>query len=419
MQLIIHRGAHQVGGSCVELSHMDSTILLDVGLPLDSRFEDNPEFYLPQPLFDEVRQGIKKINGVVLSHAHLDHYGLAGMLPPGIPLYCGPASADLMELTSKLSPHNKQPFTPRFFKDREVFGIGSFSIKPYLVDHSAFDAYGFLISAGGKSLFYTGDFRAHGRKAKIFDKLINELPKMDVLIMEGTMIGPRSDELSLTEKELEEKFVQLIQETPGIVLVSTSSQNIDRLVTLFRATMRSQRFFIIDFYTAEILQRLGKYANIPQASWPKIRVCYPQMLSKRFENLGLTDILKKHRQNGIKWTGLHEMEDKSVLLIRPGFLLNVKKFLSLSGATWIYSMWPSYFKTSKPLHKLQAYFEEKGVRIEYLHTGGHAKKEDLVRMVDTLKPSMLIPIHTFHAEKFEDDFSNVRLIKDGEVLQID
>lgn len=419
MQLIIHRGAHQVGGSCVELSHMDSTILLDVGLPLDSRFGDDPESNMPQPLFGEIRQGIKKINGVLLSHAHMDHYGLAGMLPPGIPLYCGPASADLMDLTSKISPHNMKPFTPRFFNDRETFSIGSFSITPYLVDHSAFDAYGFLISAGGKSLFYTGDFRAHGRKEKIFDKLINDLPKINVLVMEGTMIGPRSDDLSLTEKELEERFVQLIQDAPGIVMVSTSSQNIDRLVTIFRATMRSQRLFIIDFYTAEILERLGKYANIPQASWSRIRVCYPQLLARRFEKLGLTDILARHRQNGIPWTRLKEIEDRAVMLIRPGFLFDIEKYLSLKNATWIYSMWPGYFKTSKSLSKLQAYFDNKGVRTEYLHTGGHAKKDDLIKMVDTLKPSMLIPIHSFHSEKFKDDFTNVRLVKDGEVLQID
>jgi ribonuclease J len=419
MKLIIHRGAHQVGGSCVELSHMDSTILLDVGLPLDSCFDDNPELNLPQPLFDEIRQGIKKIHAVILSHAHMDHYGLAGMLPTDMPIYCGPASADLMELTSRINPRKMQSFKPQFFKDRKTFIIGSFSITPYLVDHSAFDAYGFLITAGGKSLFYTGDFRAHGRKAKIFDKLINDLPKINVLVMEGTMIGPRSDEFSLTEKELEERFVQLIQDSPGIVMVSASSQNIDRLVTLFRATVRSQRLFIIDFYTAEVLEKLGKYANVPQASWPKIRVCYPKPLARRFEMLGLNDILKRHIQNGVRWTRIHEIEDKVVMLMRPGFLFNIKKFLSLRGATWIYSMWPGYFKKGNPLNEMRAYFEAKGVRIEYLHTGGHAKKEDLVKMANTINPSMLIPIHSFHSEKFKDIFNNVRLVKDGEVLQID
>lgn len=398
---------------------MDSTILLDVGLPLDSRFNDDPELNLPQPLFDEISEGIKKIHAVILSHAHMDHYGLAGMLPTDIPIYCGPASADLMELTSRINPRKMHILKPRFFKDRETFIIGPFSITPYLVDHSAFDAYGFLISAGGKTLFYTGDFRAHGRKAKIFDKLINDLPKISVLVMEGTMIGPRSDESSLTEKELEERFVQLIQDSPGIVMVSASSQNIDRLVTLFRATVRSQRLFIIDFYTAEVLERLGKYANVPQASWPKIRVCYPKPLARRFKMLGLNDILKRHIQNGIRWTRIHEIEDKVVMLMRPGFLFNIKKFLSLRGATWIYSMWPGYFKKGNPLNEMRAYFEAKGVRIEYLHTGGHAKKEDLVKMANTINPSMLIPIHSFHSEKFKDIFNNVRLVKDGEVLQID
>ena len=96
MRLMIHRGAHQVGGSCVELNYDDAAILIDVGLPLD--FSDDPESHLPQPLFDQLRDGNKNIDAVILSHAHLDHYGLAGMLPEGIPVYCGKASAELMAI---------------------------------------------------------------------------------------------------------------------------------------------------------------------------------------------------------------------------------------------------------------------------------------------------------------------------------
>jgi len=419
MQLIIHRGAHQVGGSCVELSYMDSTILLDVGLPLDSSFDDDPKSNLPQPLFDEIRQGDKKIQGVLLSHAHMDHYGLIGMLPQDIPLYCGLASAELIDITSRVISHDIPTIAPQFLNNREQFRIGPFSITPYLMDHSAFDSYAFHVSTSEKSVFYTGDFRAHGRKPKAFDYLINNPPHVDILLMEGTMVGSRSNEISITEEELVGKFVQLIAGTSGITMVSTSSQNIDRLVTIFKAAKRSQRSLIIDFYTAEILERLSKYANIPQASWPRIRVCYPQLLAQRFERLGLTDILKKHRKNGISWKKLKEIEDKSVLLIRPGFLWDIKKFLSLKGATWIYSMWPGYFEKSRPLRNMRTYFHEKDVRIEYLHTGGHAKIQDLVKMTEALKPSMLIPIHSFHSEQFKDYFTNVRLVKDGEVLRID
>ena len=418
MQLIIHRGAHEVGGSCVELTFEDSTILLDVGLPLDSNFGDDPSAKAPQPLFQQLEIGNKKVDGVVLSHAHLDHYGLAGILPDEIPIYCGEATAELISITVQMANNKIPPFATRAFHAHTTFRIGAFSVTPYLMDHSAFDSYGFLVCAGDKSVFYSGDFRGHGRKAGLLDRLVKSPPKADILLMEGTLLGERSNELTLTESELEEEFVKVIKKTKGVVLVTTSSQNIDRLVTIFRAAKRTQRMFIIDFYTAEILERLKKYARIPQPSWPRIRVCYPQFLAQRFEKAGLQDILDRHRKNGIKWTRIGEVEDKAVMIIRPGFLWNIKKFLGLEEAAWIYSMWPGYFERSRSLRNLKSYLQEKNVRYEYLHTSGHAKLSDLRRLVEGIKPSVIIPIHTFHSNKYKDYFPNVRLVDDGEVVTI-
>jgi len=177
MRLVIHRGTHQVGGSCVELSYKNTSILLDVGLPLDYDFSENIELHLPQPLFDKLRKDEKNIDAVILSHAHLDHYGLAGVLPHGVPVYCGEASSELMAITGQMSHEKAQPLELKFFKAWKEFQVGTFSVTPYLMDHSAFDAYGYLISAGDKSLFYTGDFRGHGRKAKLLNRLIENPPK--------------------------------------------------------------------------------------------------------------------------------------------------------------------------------------------------------------------------------------------------
>lgn len=419
MQLIIHRGANQVGGSCVELNNHDATMLIDVGLPLDHDFKDKPDSHLPQPLFDKIINKEKNIDAVILSHAHLDHYGLVGMLPEGVPIYCGKASVELMEITRQMSPEKMHLLELQTYEAWKTFQVGPFSITPYLMDHSAFDAYGFLISDDdGKSLFYTGDFRGHGRKAKLFDRLLQNPPKVHALLMEGTLIGERTNELTITESELENKFVSAIKGTPGIVLVTTSSQNIDRIVTIFKAAVRSNRILIVDFYTAEILERLKTHAKLPQASWAKIRVCYPQLLARRFEQIGLNDILVRHRQNGIKWTRIRKIEGNAVMLIRAGFLYDIKRFLSLEDATWIYSLWPGYFERSKPLRNLRSYLEDKGVRYEYLHTSGHAKLEDLKKLVDAMAPEMVIPIHSFHPDKFKDYFANVRLVDDGEVVNL-
>lgn len=72
--------------------------------------------------------------------------------------------------------------------------------RPYLVDHSAVDAYAFLIEAEGKRLFYSGDIRSHGRKGILFDDLIQRpVRDIDVLFLEGTMMR-RTTTSSLTRR---------------------------------------------------------------------------------------------------------------------------------------------------------------------------------------------------------------------------
>jgi ribonuclease J len=78
----------------------------------------------------------------------------------------------------------------------------------------------------------------------------------------------------------------------------------------------------------------------------------------------------------------------------------------------------AYFERSEPLSNLKSYFEDKGVRYEYLHTSGHATLEDLKKLVDAMTPEMVIPIHSFHPEKFKDYFPNVRLVDDGEIVRL-
>jgi ribonuclease J len=417
VKIIIHRGAREVGGSCVEITYEDTTILLDVGLPLDYERNDDPESCIPQPLFNQLQKGEKHIDAVILSHAHLDHYGLANLLPKEIPLYCSKASASLMEITGLVTAKKSKSFQPYHYK-QQPFQIGNFTITPYLMDHSAFDAYGFHVSAGEKSIFYTGDFRGHGRKAKLLDQLIKDPPRVNALLMEGTLIGERADEKTISENELQKKFTHIFKQTPGIVLISTSSQNIDRLVTIFKATRQSNRRLIIDFYTAEVLHQLKDYAQLPQASWAPIRVCYPRFVAKYFEKLGLQQILENHRSNGIRWTRLNEIANEAVMLIRPGFLYDIKKYLDLKNATWVYSMWPGYFEKSQSLRKLKSYLEKKNVRYEYIHTSGHAKLSDLKRLTEAMSPEVIIPIHSFHPDHFKSHFTNVRIVKDGELVDL-
>ena len=201
---------------------------------------------------------------MLISHPHQDHYGLARHIRPQVPIHIGEHAHDILKAASRYVPNGHAFADPRFIANRRPVAIGPFRVTPYLVDHSAFDAYALLIEADGKRVFYSGDFRGHGRKAGLFESLVAHPPAdIDVLLMEGTTIGRTgAEEGFATEDDLERDFVQAFQETKGLHFVWTSSQNIDRLVTIFRAAKRTGRLFLIDLYTAVVLEATG-HETIP------------------------------------------------------------------------------------------------------------------------------------------------------------
>jgi len=101
-----------------------------------------------------------------------------------------------------------------------------------MIDHSAFDAYSFLIEANGKKVFYTGDFRLHGTRGKI--KVFEHFAKnIDCLICEGTNIAKGKAQ---TEFELYNKAIELFEKPEHkYVFILCSSTNIDRIFEFYHA----------------------------------------------------------------------------------------------------------------------------------------------------------------------------------------
>ena len=91
MNIIIHRGTHQIGGSAIEISTASTRIILDFGneLSLDEK-------YTPINLdIDGVTKGILDCDGIVISHYHMDHLGQLTSALPEIPLYMGELSKEV------------------------------------------------------------------------------------------------------------------------------------------------------------------------------------------------------------------------------------------------------------------------------------------------------------------------------------
>jgi ribonuclease J len=287
MKLTIHRGANEIGGSCVEIQSGDSRILIDFGMPLvdknRERFDSDGiagksiEELKKEKTLPDIRglyRGEKpQIDAILISHSHLDHYGLLDFANNEIPVYISRGAKELVEVTNIFIDKNVQLSNAHIIKHQLPFHIKDFTITPYLVDHSAFDAFAFLIEADGKRIFYSGDFRGHGRKGKLFEQLIENPPKdIDCLLMEGSMLG-RTEMLYKDEEEIEARIAEILKGQKNVTFLFASSQNIDRLVSAYRACLKTGTTFVIDIYTAFILQKLGEASKkIPQFNWEKIRV---------------------------------------------------------------------------------------------------------------------------------------------------
>lgn len=427
LTLIVHRGGREIGGSCVEVVSLATRILIDAGLPLNDDKDPSEKDVFPHSLSDSLKRTSPPLSGIIISHPHMDHYGLVPGLPKNIPVYSGKVSAALMNLTLQISSKGSS-FDARPFVSGELFSIGDIAVTPYLVDHSGFDSYAFLIEASGKKIFYSGDFRDHGRKAQTVKRLLANPPKdIDVLLLEGTTVGQVRGEFTLSEEELEADFRRLINETPGPVFVTLSGQNIDRIVTVFKAAKDTQRLFVIDPYVAEVLDQIqqqyessGLECKIPQASWPQVKVCYPQRLCRWLKRNGREDILNRNLQYGVNWKFLSENQSKIVMVVRPSSPDEIlkKNYFDVSKSRWIYSMWQGYLETDNKLAAFSRELAAKGASIDHVHTSGHATIEALQAMAKALKPRMIIPIHTSQPDKYGALFPNVAAIEDGVPIAI-
>ncbi len=409
MKVCIHRGTQQIGGSCIEIQHADARIVLDLGLPLDA---SSPSSTL-LPAVNGFNAFDAGLLAVIISHPHQDHYGLAHLLPKQVPVLIGAAAKRILQAAAPFTGQALPRFDGPALQDRCPINIGPFTITPYLVDHSAYDAYALKIEAGGKTLFYSGDFRGHGRKAGLFEAFLAQPPHgVDVLLMEGSVLGRlHGTETYPTEADLEAAFAEEFKASPGLVMVNFSSQNIDRLVTVMRACKRENRRLVIDLYTAVVLEATEN-KHLPQSDWDSVALLVPQRQRLQIKRHGWFETLKRHAKNRVYYENLAGIAANSVLLFRPLMQQDLEATTVLHNARFIYSQWSGYL--AHQYADMAAWLTHHRIPMTQIHTSGHASISDLKRFCQAIAPKQLVPIHTEFPDKFMRHFEQVTLRNDGE-----
>lgn len=376
MQIVIHRGTHQIGGCCTEIRTEQGRILIDFGDELPEPGQVSQSLGL-----EGVTHGKVDCGGVFFTHYHGDHVGQLSHILPGIPLYMGSAAKEIFTLYQRRIAAHQSAATPETLAAiRPLHPLGrvwveDMKVTPLAVDHSAYDAYMFLVEAQGKKILHTGDYRLHGFKGKgVLTTLEKYVGQVDVLITEGTTLS-RSGHPVVTERDMEQQAVEFMKKNKYVFLLC-SSTNIDRLAAFFAAAKQAGRLFVCDSYQKSILDVVTRYSGkkSPLYDFSKV-LTYGQNLLPRMDQQGFC------------------MPIRGAKRVR-----SLAERFGPQQRLFVYSMWPGYLEREPELKE----FAE-GENRTVLHASGHGAPEQIKAVCDAVQPRLgVIPIHTDAPERLAE-----------------
>ncbi|MDZ7692266.1 MAG: MBL fold metallo-hydrolase [Balneolaceae bacterium] len=368
-----------MGGNCVEIQSGETSILIDAGTPV------NKESKLSKRTFNKL---VKRAEAIFISHPHPDHYKMLSWLEHDTPIYMSRGCKKILEIAHKFNQTKYNPAPATTF-DTETIEIpeSEISVTPIAVDHSGFDSRAFLISDGEENILYSGDIRDHGRQNYLTKQFPDKLPsQIDSFILEGTLLTRKYKGVQ-SEEEVLNKLASYLKNNSELCLIAFSSQNIDRLVSVFRACLKTNRTLVIDPYTAYILHELRGFSKkLPQHFWNNMGILFA---ANSYTQTIKQEQLYRFASAKVTKDMIRDNPEKYVLKSNGYVESHLVKGKLLDSTTLVYSQWSGY---------ADGIWESN--EVHHIHCSGHAQIETLQDLINKINPDMLIPIHTEDEEAF-------------------
>ena len=423
-KITFHSGVLTIGGTIIEVAYENSHIFFDFGSEYNPSLKVQPTDlqglldgklvpYLNN-IFDpkiplkgyESKADNFENTAVFLSHIHLDHSKIVNYLNPEIPLYTTEGTKSLLTTLNVNNDfifplYEKQEYNTREVigvKENEVITVGHIKVKVMPVDHDAYGACGLLIETPDLKIAYTGDLRLHGYREKDTLNFCKESEESDILLIEGVSVSfqelddPIREGEALNENEVIDKINTIIKNNPN--KQTTFNYYISNLERIMNIIKTNPRTVVLDSYSAYVLKEATGVSS------------YYYDIDGKDYNLD--------ENYKISFESLLEDEEKYFWQVDKEALKYINKFKKNgiyihTDAVPLGDFDPAY----KPFINN---FANNNIEFIIVPCSGHARPYDLIKIINLIKPKLLIPIHSYHPERLYNENGERLLPTKGQII---
>lgn len=221
---------------------------VDLGVSFGDE-EHLPGIDLIMPDISFLEKERKNLMGLVLTHAHEDHFGAIIDLWPKLkcPIYATQFSAALFE--AKCAAERNAPKIPvTVVPSGGRIDVGPFNVEFIPVAHSIPEAHALAIHTSAGTVLHTGDWKIDptptlGRPTD--EKRLRELGEEGLLALIGDSTNAVRDGRSPSEAEVARTIIDLVKAAKGRVAVTTFASNVARIKAVAAAAKAADREVVV------------------------------------------------------------------------------------------------------------------------------------------------------------------------------
>lgn len=357
-------------------------IVVDVGVTFPDASLPGVDLVLPDIRFIEAQ--LSNLRGIVITHAHEDHYGALLDIWPRLkaPVWMTPFAAGLLE--AKRQSEQGAPKIPvTVYRAGETFTVGPFTIEAIPVSHSIPEPVSLAITTRLGTVIHTGDWKldpAPEIGPMTDEARFRQLGDAGVLALICDSTNAMREGESPSEQAVGVGLRGVIQNAPGRVAITTFSSNVGRIRSIAQAAHACGRQVLVLGRSLkrmiDVAGELGYMDGVPPFIAEEDYGYIPR------ENLVII-CTGSQGEARAALAKLARDEMKSVAL-SPGDIV-VFSSRSIPG-------------NEKAILEIKNLLIDQGVRIvedgeALVHVSGHPRRNELRKMYEWTRPQIGVPVH--------------------------